>query len=177
MTSIKRIYKIIAGIFMLVLSVILFLYPDKGYVFVLFILEITLLLYGFRLLIYYLTLARYMVGGIMTLYKSIMLIDFGLLIFNMKNYPQRLGMLYLIVILAFDGITDILKAMDARRLKAASWKYELTYGSIKVIIAVGGLFFMGSVRILTYIYCLGLIHSAVSSIVSAFRRTAIVHID
>lgn len=174
MTLRKRVTRIVIGIIMLILAGILLVYPKYGYYFVIFILDIMLLIYGFKLLFYYFTMARFMVGGIVTLYKSIVMIDFGLFISGLPTAPKRLAMIYLIVCLAFSGITDIFHAMDAKHLLGA-WKYEIACGVIKVLIAAVCIGFLDSTNTLVYVYSVGLIHTAITYIVTAFRKTAIMY--
>ncbi|MDO4187692.1 MAG: DUF308 domain-containing protein [Lachnospiraceae bacterium] len=177
MTSINRIKSIFAGILMLIGSAILLNYPKEGYIVVVFILTISFLLYGIRMLIYYFTMARYMVGGIMTLYKSIIAIDFGLFVFELEDAPLRLVMLYLIGIMAFHGITVMLKALDSKRLGVSFWKYRLIYGSGMILLAIVCIFLWDIPQIVTIIYCIGLIHAGIYRITMAFRKTAIIHIE
>lgn len=177
MSNTKRILKVLKGLVTILFCILLVIQPDDGYLFVVFILDISLLLYGFRLLIYYFTMARYTVGGIETLYKSIIVLDLGLFVFSLDTTPQKFVMLYLIIGLAFSGAVDILDAVGAKKLEAGSWKYQFSYGLVKIVIAVVCLFFLDSMKIVTFVYCLGLVHSAISDIVSAFRKTAIAYIE
>ena len=177
MSNSKRVWKVFSGLAMIAGSVILVRHPDQGYLFVILILDITLLLYGLRLLIYYFTMARYMVGGLSTLYKSVMVIDFGLFVFGMESVPKKVAMVYLIGCLAFAGVVDLIEAAGARKLEAPSWRFQFFYGALRVIFAIASLFFLDSIQVLTAIYCAGLVTSAVTNIISAFRRTAIVYID
>ena len=177
MSNAKRVWKVLTGIITILCCVLMIQHPDDGFYIVVLILDITLLLYGLRLLIYYFRLARYMVGGIMTLYKSIIVIDFGLFIFGLSTTPQKYVMLYLIISFVFYGAVDIIDAAGARKLGAASWKYQMFYGLVKVVIGIVCIFYLDNMRSATLVYCIGLIHSALSDIVSAFRKTAIVYIE
>lgn len=177
MSNTKRIFKIIGSLLTIVLAVVMFLHPDAGYPIAILILDVSLLLYGIRLLIYYFTMARFMVNGLMTFYKSIIVLDFGLFVFNMANMPKKVTMLYLIVCLALLGAKDIIDAVGAKKLDAPSWKFQFSYGAVKIILAVVCLFYLDSVRIATSVYCLGMVHSAVSDIISACRRTSVVYIE
>lgn len=175
MTAGKRILNVLSGVIMLLCSVGMMLYPNDGYVFVVFFVDISLLLYGVRMLVYYFTMARFMVGGIATFYKSIIAIDFGMFVFNIEIIPQKYAMLYLVFCLAFSGIVDVLRAMESRSI-AAPWRLHMGYGVLKFVTAVSCLFFLNSVKVLTFIYCIGLIHSAVLAFINAFRKSAIVYI-
>ena len=177
MSGAKRIWKIFKGLLTVLCAVLIAMQPADGYLIVVFILDITLLIYGLRLLIYYLVMARFMVGGITTLYKSIIVIDLGLFILGLHSTPQKYVMLYLIGCLAFNGVVDIIDAVGAKKLRAGSWKYQFSYGLGKVLIAVVCLFYLDSTTLVTYMYCAGLIHSALSDIISACRKTAIVYIE
>lgn len=176
MTASKRILRFFIGIMMLLCSAGMMLFPKVGYAFVILFLDISLLLYGLRLLVYYFTMARFMVGGIATFYKSIIVIDFGLFVFGLEQMPQKYAMLYLIACLAFSGAVDILRSVEARRL-SAPWRLHISYGFLKVGTALACLFFLNSVNVVTFLYCIGLIHSAVFSFITAFRKTAIVYVE
>ena len=177
MSNSKRVLRILRGLVLLLCSALLLWQPDDGYLFVVFILDLSLILYGFRLLFYYFTMARYTVGGMAVFYKSILVIDAGLFMFGLRETPQKYVMLYLIAGLIFSGGVDVLEATGARKLEAASWKYQFFYGAVKILAAVVCLFCLNSVRLVTLVYSAGLVHSALSDIVSACRRTAIVYIE
>ena len=177
MSNTKRVLRVLRSLLLLFCAVLLVQYPDNGYLFVVFILDVSLLLHGFRLLIYYFTMARFTVGGIMTLYKSIFVIDLGFFIFALSSTPQKYVMLYLIGGLVFSGGFDVFEATGARALEAASWRYQCFYGVVKILAALVCLFCLNSVKVVTLVYAAGLVHSAVSDMISAFRRTAIVYIE
>lgn len=162
---------------MIISGIIMVLYPESGYLLVVMILDITLLAYGIKSLVYYFTMARYMVGGQACLYKGIIALDFGIFAFNLDDLPKRIVLLYLVGCMAFTGIIDVLHSLEARRLRAKNWKYECFYGTCKVLFAIAALFFHDSLRILTLIYSAGLFHSAISNIITAFRKTAIVYVN
>ena len=176
MSNAKRVWKALTGLFTILCCVLMILYPDDGFYFIVLILDVSLLLYGLRLLLYYFRLARYMVGGMMTLYKSIIVIDFGLFAFGLGSMPQRYVMLYLIISYVFYGALDIIDAVGARKL-GASWKYQLGYGLVKAVAGFACVFYLDNMRIITVLYCALLLYSALSDIISAFRKTAIVYIE
>lgn len=111
-----------------------------------------------------------------TFYKSIIVIDFGMFVFGLDQMPQKYAMLYLIACLAFSGAVDILHSVEARRL-SAPWRLHFGYGCLKVGTAIICLLFLNSIKVVTYLYCIGLIHSAVFSFIRVFRKTAIVYVE
>lgn len=176
MGSMRRMSRFLYGIFMLACAVLLFAFPKDGALYVVAIIDIVLLLYGLRMLVYYFTLARFMVGGIMTLYKSIIVIDFGLFVFYLDEIPYRIVMLYLIGLMAFNAIRSILSAFEMKRLGNVIWKRRFAYGVIKLAFAFGSFFVHDSMEVVTIMYSLGLIHAAVFNIESAFKKSAIIYI-
>ncbi len=177
MDSARRIYNFITGLLMVFLSGIMIYDRAEGYLAVLFCLECSLFLYGIRQIWYYLTMARHMVGGILVFYRGLFFLDAGVFTLNLDDVPRIYAMIYLLAGLAFSGIIDMLQANSARKLQSGHWKYQMFYGVVKVGFTVLSVFFINSVLMLTIIYSAGLLHAAVSRIVTAFRRTAIVYVE
>lgn len=149
-------------------AIIMVLYPENGYLLVVLILDISFLIYAIKSLIYYFTMARFMVGGQACLYKGVIALDFGIFIFNLDNMPTRIVLLYLVGCLALSGGIDVFRAMAARKLQTKNWQYECFCGVVKLLFAISSLFFHNSLRTLSFIFAIGLIHSAITNIVSAF---------
>ena len=59
----------------------------------------------------------------------------------------------------------------------APWKRTVGYAVVKLGLAIVCLFFLNSVQVVTYLYCFGLLHSAVQRFINAFRKTAIVYVQ
>ncbi len=177
MGSLRRVANAAAGIVLFILSLLLITDPQGGYQVVLMILMLTFTIYGLRMLVYYFTMARHMTGGIRLLYKGVIILDAGLFMFYLNSIPRLYVMFYLLGGLALSGVIDILQANYARKLQAGNWRYQIFYGILKVLILVPALFYLDSVRSLTYIYAAGLIHTAFTCLVTAFRRTEIVYVE
>lgn len=171
MTPARRVLHILIALLTLLSSAGMLFFPQEGYLFVILFLDISLFLYGLRLLVYYLTMARFMTGGIMTFYKSIIAIDFSLFVCGLDQVPQKYAMLYLLACFAFSGLVDILRSLEARRLEAP-WRAAAAYGGGKLVTVAVCLFFLDSIRVLTLLFSLGLIHSALLRVLNACRRTA-----
>lgn len=176
MTNSRRVFVIIKSLILILLAVAMILNPDIGYIALLIIIEIALLVKGISLLFYYFTMTRYKVGGMATLYKGIFVIDATLLLFGLSKAPQKLIMIALVLMLAFEGVVYIMKAMKSKKLEAGNWKYQLLHGIFMFIVAIICIIFIDSYRIATLIFAVSLIVWAVSDIITAMRKTAIVYI-
>ena len=176
MSSAQRIKSILAGILILLGSAVLIAFPEDGLLFTAAILSISLLLYGIRMLIYYFTMARHMVGGRIMLYLGIIVLDFAMFTAMMSDVPRLYIILYLVAAYAFSGAIDILRSLEAKRYQASSWRFSLISGIIHIVFALSCIVFIGSTSVIVYVYAAGLIYSAIARIVTALRKTAIVYI-
>ncbi len=173
MSSGQRIKNILIGIAIILGALILIAFPEETAS----ILSLSLFIYGIKTLIYYATMARHMVGGRIMLYLAVVVLDLGMFTMMLTNIPKIYIVLYLVVVYAFAGAVGILRALEAKRYQAPMWKLSLISGIINVVIAILCIIFMRSTNMIVYLYCVGLIYSAIVRIVTAFRKTAIVYIQ
>lgn len=177
MNGAKRITGVIIGALMFLLGVLLIADPDGGLAVAALILSISLLVYAIRMLIYYFSMARHMVGGRTILYIGVIVLDLSIFFVTLSDIPRIYIVLYLAAIHAFAGAIDVLRAFEAMRYKAPSWKFSMITGAVNIIVAVLCIVFLGSERMIVYIYAAGLIWSAITRVIDAFRKTAIVYIQ
>ena len=177
MSSGQRIKNILIGVLIILGAVILIAFPEEGLIITATILSFSLFIYGIKNMIYYFTMARHMVGGRIILYLGIIILDFGMFTIMMTNIPKIYIVLYLLVIYAFAGVIDILRALEAKKYQASTWKLSLISGIINIVVAILCVVFIGSTRMIVYFYCAGLIYSAIVRIITSFRKTAIVYIQ
>ena len=177
MSSGQRIKNILIGIAIILGALILIAFPEDGIIITASILSLSLFIYGIKTLIYYVTMARHMVGGRIMLYLAVVVLDLGMFTMMLTNIPKIYIVLYLVVVYAFAGVVSILRALEAKRYQAPMWKLSLISGIINVVIAILCIIFMRSTNMIVYLYCAGLIYSAIVRIVTAFRETAIVYIQ
>lgn len=173
----QRIKNILIGIAIILGALILIAFPEEGIIITASILSLSLFIYGIKTLIYYVTMARHMVGGRIMLYLAVVVLDLGMFTMMLTNIPKIYIVLYLVVVYAFAGVVSILRALEAKRYQAPMWKLSLISGIINVVIAILCIIFMRSTNMIVYLYCAGLIYSAIVRIVTAFRETAIVYIQ
>lgn len=177
MSGVQRIKDILIGILIILGAVILIAFPKEGFIITAAILSLSLFIYGIKTLIYYFTMARHMVGGRIMLYLAVVVLDLGMFTMMLTNIPKIYIVLYLLVIYAFAGVVDILRALEAKKYQASSWKLSLISGIISVVVAILCVVFIGSTNMIVYFYSAGLIYSAIVRIVTACRKTAIVYIN
>ena len=173
----QRFENIVLGIISILGGVLMMEAPFEGYLYVALMLSFSLMVKGATYLIYYFLMARHMVGGRATLYMGTLILDFGAFTLTMLDEPRFYVMLYLLIIHAFGGLVDVLRAFEARRMGASSWRMKAGQGVSNLLLALFCLVFVRSIRLLVYVYCLGLIYAGIMHIVSAFRRTALVYIQ
>lgn len=132
---------------------------------------------GLRMVIYYASMARYMVGGKIILYIGVILFDFGLFSFGFADVPRQYIMLYLMLGHIFYGLVEILRAMEIRKRKLGSWRFKLLIGLGNLALGVLCLIQINSSIMTVYIYCMGLLWSALGRIISAFRPATVVYVE
>ena len=126
MSFFQRFKSILTGIVMLLFVALLWLLPKDAYYVAAGVLGLALLVYGFRLLWYYFTMARHMVGGKSILYQSVIVIDLGLFSSSLMSVSSAMVIFYLLAIYAFTGAIAILRAFEAKKFGGA-WSHRLDW--------------------------------------------------
>ena len=180
MRHFQRIKDILSCVGMLAVALVMLIIPEDGYFIIITSLTLSLIAYGFRLLWYYFRMARHMVGGKITLYQAIIVLDLAMFSSSMVSMSSVTIVIYLLSIFAVSGFVDILRAGEAKRLNAPGWKLKLFGGIISVLfsltLVIIGLFF-DNTEFLVYVYCISLVYRAALKLVSAFRKTTFVYIQ
>ena len=134
MSLLKRLRELIIALVTVVFGIVLIFDGENGQLIVVSIICLFFFFEGIRLLIYYLRMARHMVGGKRVLISSIITLDLGLLTLQMVSISNTTILLYLLSIFAFTGVIDILRALEAKKY-GSSWKLNLSHGIVNVLIA------------------------------------------
>lgn len=177
MSRIQRFENLIVALLTLACAALMIAKPDLGYAIAILILSISLVVMGVRGLVYYFTMARHMVGGRMMLYKGIILLDLGMFSMTLADVPTIYVILYLVGAYLISGGIYILGAVDAIRTGSSHWKLKLSGGIVKVLVAAACIVFINFTNMIVYLFCVGLICSAIMRIITALQRTAIVYIQ
>ena len=177
MSYLQRVKSFMAGIGMLLAVLILLLAGNNGVSLIVLILAFSLILRGVRSLIYYLSMARFMVGGLTSFFAGVFLIDFGIVSISLADEARIYIFLYLAGWNAFSGLISLLRAWESYRNKGRSWILNTLYGIVNIGILICCFIFRDSPTTLATLYCAGLGYSGILRIINAFRRTEIVYIQ
>jgi len=176
MGKLKRIWNVISGIFVILFALTVMAIPEDAFLLIALIIAIVLLLKGLRYISYYLTMAQHMVGGKIILFSGIIMFDTGVFVGTIAERSAPIIVIYLTAGHLITGGINVVKAVRSRK-EGYPWKADMFQGVINLIIALISVIFMGSVEILVYVYCGGIIYLAGVRIASAFRKTAVVYIQ
>ncbi len=176
MGRLRKLTNIMIGAGMIALAVLMCLWPEDGYLMVITIIGFTLVAGGIRGLYFYVTMARFMVGGKYILYRSVILMQFGFFTWSLNDVPKFYVILYLAVIHAFTGAVEMLNARESRQYGSPRYKRELIEGGINLLMAILCLIFIRHLKTAVFIYSSGLLWSGIMRINKAFRRQEMVYI-
>ena len=118
-----------------------------------------------------------MVGGKLILFIGAVFFDFGIFTLSLSDESKLFVLAYLLGFHAFAGLVNVLRALEAKRYKSASWRLNMAQGVASILTVVICMIFSRNEILLVYCYCAGMIYSAALRIYSAFRRTAVVYIQ
>ena len=180
MTRSKRVIDVLSGVVMFLTGAAFFFSGTEASVMIMLLLiQFGMTIRGLRSLFYYLTMARYMVGGKNVLYRSFVFLDLGVLAGSLIGHGMIYAAIYLASAHVFSGVVSIFRANESRT-NGAPWRVKMAYGVTNVLLAIA--IIVGNVvykepLVTTYIYGAGLMYTAVLRIVTAFKRTKIVYIQ
>lgn len=180
MSAAQRVQKVLAALGYIGAAVLMLWLGEDGYELVLLMLGLSLTAQGIRSIVFYFNMARHMVDGRSILYKGVILLDFGIFTLSITQRAGILIALYLLGLNAFSGAVDIMRALEARRFQAGSWRLNLAEGILNIgfaVLAVAFGLIRRDMQHLTWVYASGLFYSGVLGLISAFRKTAIVYIQ
>ena len=104
MSKFQRFQNIVIGLSMLISAAILILLPEGGCLYIMLFLAASLILRGISELIYYFTMARYMVGGKLILFIGAVFFDFGIFTLSLSDESKLFVLAYLLGFHAFAGL-------------------------------------------------------------------------
>ena len=176
MTIRQRVQQIMLGMIMILFALIMIAYDEKSYPFIVAFYAIALEFQGYRLIWYYITMARHMVGGRSILYRGILFVDFGVFTGSLVFVPHIYVLLYLTGTLAFSAVVDLLRAKEAKTIQSP-WKMKALQGTMELVTAMICMLFMHTPTLVVDVCSAGFLFSALTRIINAFRRMPVVTIS
>lgn len=177
MTKTKRVFTIIGAFLAIQGSLILMLVPNYALEIIAVGLGFTLVFYGLKYLLYYLTHAQHMVGGKWFLLIGLILLDVGIFAGTVYDKAKVLTILYIAGAHLIGAGLNIVRAVGNRKDNNRGWKTDMAQGIGNIILVLLCIIFMHDVVIPVYIYCISAIYTAILMLISAFKKTAIVYVQ
>ena len=177
MTKLQRIKEIMIALIMILGAFVMMSYPKESYPLIVIILAFFFMARGISSIWYFITMARFMVGGRESLFMGVIWLDFGVLTGSLTSVPHYYVLFYLIGIYGFAGVVRVLRTLETRRTGSSSWKLKLAHGIIDIAMALLCIIFIKQLNITGIIFGIGVMYSAVMRIVTACRRTAFIVIE
>lgn len=177
MTKTKRVFTIIGALLAIQGSLILMLVPNYALEIIAVGLGFTLVFYGLKYLLYYLTHAQHMVGGKLFLLIGLILLDAGIFAGTVYDKTKVITILYIAGAHLIGAGLNIVRAVGNRKDNNRGWKTDMAQGIGNIILVLLCLIFMHDVIIPVYIYCISAIYTAILMLISAFKKTAIVYVQ
>ena len=177
MTKLQRVRGFLFGALTIMMAIILVVNPEDGYDAVLGLLSLSMAVSAIGALYHYFTMARFMVGGKYVLYRGVIFLDFAILTGTLTDLPEVLVLIYLVIIHAFSGAVELLRANEGRMYGARSWKVKFLHGCVNVLIAIACVVFINNHNTAVIIYSIGLIYSGITRIANSFRKTTFIYIQ
>lgn len=176
MTKLQKLKNASFGIIMIITAIVMAIYPRDAYEYVIAFMAAGFFISSVATLFYYFTMARYMVGGKLILYRGVVLFDLALFTGTLADVPRIYVLIYLAVIHLFSGLVEILRSNEARGNGGKSWRLKLFHGLVDVVIAIGCIAFARKTNTAVYMYCFGILYSGIIRVIQAFRKTTFVYI-
>lgn len=177
MTKLQRFSSFASGLITLAVAAFMLVFRQDSYWLIVVFLGFSFLIGGIGKLIYYFTMARFMVGGKSSLYWGVLQIDFAALSLSLTELPRVYILIYLAVLHGFSGLVEILRANETMSVGSSSYKLKLLHGLVNIGLALSCIVFIKKADTAVIIYSAGLIYTAVLRVISAFRRSLPVYIQ
>ena len=173
----RRIFTILASLLAIEGAVSLVFMPDIALKVLAIGISITLIYYGARYLLYYITHAQHMVGGKWFLLIGLVLFDMGIFAMTLIDQAKILTLIYIIGSHAVVAVLGMIRAVGNKKDNNPGWKIDLAQGIGAIIQITICIVFIRSDLIPVYSYCVYAVYSAVLMIIRAFKKTAIVYVQ
>ena len=144
MNKIQRARYLLSAAVMFVCAAVIISIPYFGFVISAFILGGILVITGIRYLVYFFTMARYMVGGMSMLYRGILIIDVGAFAFSMIDKANVFILLYMLWFYGTAGFFSIVRGRNAKKSGSPIWRLSIINGIVNLLFVLASLIFIRS---------------------------------
>ncbi len=177
MTKLQRVKDIIIALILAFFALGMIFAPQDNYIVLLYIIAAWMSVQGISTIFYYFTMARYMVGGKVSLYTGVILLDFGLLTFSLTNVPYIYILLYLVGMLGFSGAVRILRTLETKKNGSKHWKLKLFHGVVDILMAVFCIINIKFSGATVMVFGFSVLYSSIMRIITACRKSTLVVIE
>ena len=177
MSKARRIMTVLFALVAIFGALSLIFMPDIAFAALAFGIGITLVYYGVRYILYYLTHAQHMVGGKWFLLIGLIMFDMGVFAVAVYDKAQMITLIYIISANLIAAVLGLIRTIGDKKDNNPAWKIHLAQciaGFTQVILCV---IFIRSTTIPICLYCIYTIYTCVLVIISAFKKTAIVYVQ
>lgn len=177
MSRTKRVWNIIGAVFMIQSAFFLMLIPEAAFLVISAFVGLLLVFYGIKYLVYYLTHAQHMVGGKWFLLLGLLMLDMGVFATLISDQTQIIMIIYVVAAHFVAAVINFARAFSNRKDNNPGWKIDLAQGIGNITQVVLCLVFIKHIEVPVFIYCAGVIYSAILKIIASCKRTAIVYVQ
>ena len=176
MTKLQRVQSILAALMMFLFAGLILRFQNYGVQIISILIWFSLMIEGIRELYYYFSMARHMVRGEAVLYRALLVCDLAVFTGAVSTIPSAYILIYLTGLFGFSGLVGILRAMEARKNGAETWRFNAFQGFFNAVLAVLCLIFIRAGQPAGILYSIMLVNSGVLRLISSFRRTSVIYI-
>ena len=177
MNKAKRVWNIVSAIIMIHAAVILMVIPNVAFGLIAMFVGVMLTFYGLKYLLYYFTHACHMVGGKWLLLVGLILFDLGVFSSLLYDQAQAIMIIYVATGHVVAAILNMVRAVGNKKDGNPGWMIDFAQCIGNIIQVALCLIFIHLIVIPVFIYCSGVIYSAVLRIIQACKRTEIVYVQ
>jgi len=177
MSKKKRVWNILVAIFMIQSALLLMLIPEEAFLLIAVFVGLMLTFRGIKFLFYYGTHAKHMIGGKKILLVGLLMFDAGVFSTALLDQAQIIMIFYVVAIHLVAAVLNFARAVSNKGDGNSGWKIDLAQGIGNIAQVVLCMIFAGFVEIPVFIYCAGVIYSAILKIIASCKKTAIVYVQ
>lgn len=177
MTKVRRIFKIIGAVLLIHIALFLMLIPQIALQLIAVMFSVILIFYGLKFILFYITHASHMVNGKWFILLGLLLFDIGVFASLMQNQSKLITIVYIAGAHLVGAILRLIRAVGNKKDNNPGWIIDCMQSIGNFIQVAVCIIFSQYVEVPVFIYCSGLIYSAILQIIQACKRTAIVYVQ